>query len=64
MKAKPFKYYHIEAMKMLYGIRAYAFGKWMPVARNGATLIFETEEERDAELKLVRKQKKVSDETR
>ena len=52
----------MKTMEVKYGIKAHAFGKWMPVARNGKALMFDTAEERDEELKAVRKQKKVSDE--
>lgn len=62
MKAKPFDYFDLTTMTLKYGIQAYAFGKWMPAARNGKALMFDTAEERDEELKAVRKQKKVSDE--
>jgi hypothetical protein len=37
-------------MEVKYGIKAHAFGKWMPVARNGKALMFDTAEERDEEL--------------
>ena len=50
MKAKPFDYFDMKTMEVKYGIKAHAFGKWMPVARNGKALMFDTAEERDEEL--------------
>jgi len=56
MKARPYYYIDIKTLKVTYGVQAYAFGKWMPAARNGIVLMFDTQEERDVELAAIRRQ--------
>lgn len=62
MKARPYNYFNIKTHEIKYGVQAYAFGKWMPVARNGKPLMFDTEAERDAEIEVIKQQRKETDE--
>ena len=57
MKARPYDYFNVETHDVKYGIQVrVAPRKWLPCAKDGAPLMFETEADRDEEIKRIERE--------
>ena len=57
IKARPFEFFNVETHEVKYGIQVrVAPRKWLPCAKNGSPILFDTEQERDEEIKRIERE--------